>query len=320
MMTSLSLIFPLVEQWRQLRDGTRDGIIAGVVVAVVIGAATVFHKALLAGLKRLVGADVPAPPQVIVNVPAPTLPPPQTDQAAASQPTISAPLIPKPPGVGFVARRDLEGHDIVGLLKTELSPESNLLIALWGEGGIGKTTLAAEVARALIKDYGQRLVWTSADKRADFTYSTFLDEIALRLDRNDLLRLAVDPKTSEVQMLLAEATTLVILDNFETISPDEAKFCSEFLAHRATCSGLITTREQIAGARNIRIDAMSPTEGEEFLDRLINQSADPKAFVGLDRKRLMETAALNPLVMDWVVAQIALAQRPADVLEDSVAW
>ena len=319
-MASLSLVFPLLDYWRQLRDGTRDAIIGGLVVAIVLGVATVFHKALLSGLRQLIGADSqssppPAPPQVIVNIPAATLPR-QSDQVVVSQPTISAPLIPKPPAVGFVARRDKDGHDIVELLKRGLSPESNLLVVLWGEGGIGKTTLAAEVARALIKDYGQRLVWTSADKRADFTYSTFLDEIALRLNRNDLLRLAVDPKTSEVQMLVAEATTLIILDNFETISPDEAKSCSEFLANKATCSGLITTREQVTGARNIRIDAMSRAEGKEFLERLINQSAEPSAFDGLDRERLMETAALNPLVMEWVVAQIGLAQRPVDVLED----
>ncbi len=319
MMASLSLIFPLVDQWRQLRDGTRDGIIAGLVVAVLLGAAAVFHKGIVSGLRRILGANgqstqPPAPPQIIVNVP-PAVLPPQTDQVAVSKPTSLAPLIPKSPAVGFVARRDHEGHDIVELLERDLSPENNLLIALWGEGGIGKTTLAAEVARALIKEHDQRLVWTSADKRADFTYSTFLDEVALRLNRNDLLRLAVGPKTSEVQMLLAETPTLVILDNFETISPDEAKSCSDFLAHKASCSGLITTREQITGARNIRIDAMSPAEGKEFLEKLISQ-ADSDAFVGLNRERLMATAALNPLVMEWVVAQIALAQRPADVLED----
>src|SRR5260370_10561688 len=259
-MTSLSLIFPLVDQWRQLRDGTRDAIIGGLVVAVVVGLATVFHKTLISGLRRLIGADGPAPPQVIVNVPAAALPP-QTDQAATSQPAILAPLIPKSPAVGIVARRDQGGPDIVEMLGKDLSLESSQLVVLWGGGGIGKTTLAAEVARALGKAYSQRIVWTSADKRADFTYSTLLDEIALRLNRNDLLRLALEPKASEVQMLIAGAPTLVVLDNFETISPDEAKFCSEFL-----------------------IDAMSPTEGKEFLERLISQSADPNAFEGLDRE------------------------------------
>jgi hypothetical protein len=243
MMTSLSLIFPLVDQWHQLRDGTRDAIIGGLVVALIVGAATVFHKTLLSGLRRLVGADgQPAPPQVIVNVPAAALPP-QTDHAATSQPAL-APLIPKSPAVGFVARRDQDGHDIVELLRKDLSLESSQLVVLWGEGGIGKTTLAAEVARALAKAYSQRIVWTSADKRADFTYSILLDEIALRLNRNDLLRLAAEPKATEVQMLVAGAPTLVVLDNFETIEPGQAGLCAEFLAHKTSCSGLITTREQ----------------------------------------------------------------------------
>lgn len=42
MMTSISLLSPLVDQWRQLREGTRDGIIAGVVVAVIESAVRFF--------------------------------------------------------------------------------------------------------------------------------------------------------------------------------------------------------------------------------------------------------------------------------------
>jgi hypothetical protein len=111
-MTSLSLIFPLLDQWRQLRDGTRDGIIAGLLVAVVIGAVGLFHKSLLALLRHLLGVDVKtiSPPQVIVNVP-PVTTPPQTPQESPNQPTI--PLIPKPPAVGFVARRDGEGATLL---------------------------------------------------------------------------------------------------------------------------------------------------------------------------------------------------------------
>ena len=57
MMASLSLILPLVDQWRELRDGTRDGIIAGLVVAVIVGAAAVFHKGIVSGLRRILGAS-----------------------------------------------------------------------------------------------------------------------------------------------------------------------------------------------------------------------------------------------------------------------
>ncbi len=67
------------------------------------------------------------------------------------------------------------------LLKAELAPERSQLIVLWGEGGIGKTTLAAEAARELFAVFANRILWTSADGREDFTLLTLLDEIATQL-------------------------------------------------------------------------------------------------------------------------------------------
>lgn len=329
-MASLGVLSPLLDLWHSLSQGARDNvvgtIVGGLALAVVTGSLIFFRKSIWAVIDRIrpnpgATAQTPQsatkPQELIIKVerPEPSAPAPQIPEPE-EQIERAFGTVPRPPTVGFVARRDKDGRDIVERLTEEMAPDKSLLTVLWGEGGIGKTTLAAEVARGLRIEYNQRIVWTSADKRSDFTFSTFLDEIALRLNRNDLLRLAVEPKATEVQILIAGAPMLVVLDNFETISPDEATSCSNFLADKASCSGLITTRHQVAGARNVRIDAMSLDEGKEFLKRLIEQSADPSAFVGLDRERLMETAALNPLVMEWVVAQIALAQRPADVLED----
>lgn len=91
--------------------------------------------------------------------------------------------------------------------------------------------------------------------------------------------------------------------------------CAEFLAKHSSCAALITTREMVNGARNIWIDAMSPSEALEFLERLIRQSGS-NAFVDLDRQRITQVAAANPLVMEWVVAQVTLAQTPREVLDD----
>ncbi|OLE54147.1 MAG: hypothetical protein AUG51_09960 [Acidobacteria bacterium 13_1_20CM_3_53_8] len=226
------------------------------------------------------------------------------------------PLIPRPPVIGFVARRDKDGHDIVELLKEELAPGKNQLLSLWGPGGIGKTTLAAEAARALSESYKQRIVWVSADGRADFTFSTFLDEIARQLNHDDALRLAIEPKTAEVQALISSAPTLVVLDNFETISNDEGKRCAEFLGQKSPHPALITTRQRVEGAYNILIDAMSPEEAREFLERLIQQSPDPQVFTPSMRERIIQTAAANPLVMQWIVAQVDLAMSLDDVLDD----
>ena len=301
----------------ELRNGIVGGIISTVAAAAILGALKLSGISIRALFKRFASPPIapvltPATPPIIVNVPSPTIPLP-TPSPETSAPT---PLIPKSPAVGFVARRDKEGRDILELLKESLAPGGNQLIALWGEGGIGKTTLAAEASRALSADYQQRVVWVSADKRADFLFSTFLDEIATRLNRPDVLKLAIVHKIAEVQSLIAAQPTLVVLDNFETIASEERERCAEFLEHQSPHAALITTREMVMGARNILIDAMSPAEAKEFLSRLVKQSPEPNAFVGLQLEQIIQVAAANPLAMEWVVAQINLAQKPSDVLND----
>jgi tetratricopeptide (TPR) repeat protein len=217
--------------------------------------------------------------------------------------------------VEFVARRDADGHDIITRLRAELAPANQRLIVLWGAGGVGKTTLAAEAARALIDTFAGRIVWTSALGRADYTRATLLDEIATQLGRADLRQLAPEPKAAAVRAWLAEAPTLVVLDNFETVTAAEQQPCADFL-HDAPASALITTRQKIDGARNVLVDAMSLAEAHDYLPRLIAQTNDRDTFAQLDHERIIDTAARNPLLLQWVVAQIDGAQDPAAVLAD----
>jgi tetratricopeptide (TPR) repeat protein len=303
--------------WNSLSQGVRDTIVGGIGLAAIGGVWKLSGKSIRALFRRISSKTPPPPalPQIIVNVP-PAPAPPQLVASPETSDTSSAPLIPKSPIVGFVARRDEEGREIVPLLKEKLAPATNQLVALWGEGGHGKTTLAAEAARALIADYKQRIVWASADKRADFTFSTLLDEIAVQLNQSDLLKLVVTAKEAEVQSLLASTPTLVVLDNFETIANEERVRCTEFLSNRSPYPSLITTREKIGGAYNISIDAMTSDEAREFLTLLIAQAHNRKAFAQLDHDSIIETAGRNPLVMQWVVAQIDLAQQPNDVLRE----
>lgn len=236
-----------------------------------------------------------------------------------SGPSASVPLlpdIPRPPRVGFVSRRDKDGQDIVERLREELAPEKNQLIALWGAGGVGKTTLAAETIKTLIEVTGQRLVWTSADGRANFSFSTLLDDIAKQLGRADLLPLALEPKEEAIRMIIASEPVLIVLDNFETISPEEEALCKDFLARKAQCSALITTRDRVGGAYLIPLAAMSPGEASEFLERLILQTRETDIYVEAIRNRILQTAEFNPLIIQWVVRQIDLAQDPDEVLTE----
>jgi tetratricopeptide (TPR) repeat protein len=237
--------------------------------------------------------------------------------AAKSHKSLALPAsIPRPPVVGFVARRDDDGRDIVERLKEELAPRKNQLIVLSGPGGVGKTTLAAEATRALSEGFGQRIVWASALGREDFALSVLLDEISTQLGHPEIRPLAPGSKAEAVQALIASAPPLIILDNFETIPEVEQTRCVEFLLNRASCPALVTTRQKIASARNITIPVMSPEEADDFSQRLIEQAIDPFAFAQLDRDRIMTASERNPLIMQWVMGQIDLAQDADTVLNE----
>lgn len=232
----------------------------------------------------------------------------------AKHPSTST-FIPRSPVVGFVARLDEQGQDIVGRLKEELAPQGNQLITLSGPGGIGKTTLAAEAARALKEVFGERLVWSSAEKRTDFTLSTLLDDIATQLGREDLRTLAPALKEVQVRELITDSPTIIVLDNYETMAADAKQGIGEWFA-LAQCSALLTSRHGISWTRNIQIAAMSHEEAQEYLEKLITQTQDSQIFSAEVRQRIYETAEANPYVMQWVVAQIGAAQEPRTVLDE----
>jgi tetratricopeptide (TPR) repeat protein/energy-coupling factor transporter ATP-binding protein EcfA2 len=223
--------------------------------------------------------------------------------------------IPRPPVVGFVARRDEQGRNIVERLKEELAPQGNQLVTLSGPGGVGKTTLAAEAARALKEVFGGRIVWSKAEGRADFALSTLLDDIATQLGHEGLRTLAPDLKEAKVRELVADPPILIVLDNFETLAPDAKKGIGEWFT-LAQCATLLTSRHPINLTRNIYVAAMSPEEAQEYLEKLIAQTQDTQIFSNEVRQRIYETAEANPYVMQWVVAQINAAQEPRAVLEE----
>jgi tetratricopeptide (TPR) repeat protein len=239
----------------------------------------------------------------------------QTNVGTTAKKPHASSHIPRPPAVGFVARRDEQGRDIVERLKEELAQQGNQLITLSGPGGIGKTTLAAEAARALKEVFGGRIVWSSAEKRTDFTLSTLLDDIATQLGHADLRTLAPDLKEAQVRALVAEPPALIVLDNYEPIVTDAKKRIEEWFA-LAPCSALFTSRHRINSIRNISIAAMSRDEAQKYLEKLVAETQDAQIFSDEVRQRIYETAEANPYIMQWVVAQVDAAQEPNTVLEE----
>lgn len=315
-------MFPFQEYWSNLRDGTRDQIIGGFILAIILALVAIFRRIILSGIKRLISLSDPPPAQaapqpVVVRVENVQPVPPKPLPIASLPHPVPKSQIPRPPIAGFVARRDESGRDIVERLKDELAPAKEQLIVLWGAGGVGKTTLAAETARAMRGVFTGGIVWTSADGKPDFSLSTLLDDIATHIGRPELRQLAPSAKDVEVHEALAKAPdTLIVLDNFETVSPQDQQKCAEWLANRASCPALITSRDEVSHARPVHILAMSEPEAHEFLQLLISEAHNPHAFEQLDIEQIVRAADRIPLVLQWVVKRIDSAKQPLVVLDE----
>jgi len=236
----------------------------------------------------------------------------ETNTSSNSHPSPLAYIEPES-AVGFVARKDRDGNDIIELLRRELAPRSSRVVALWGAGGVGKTALASEAVRSLIDDYHQRIAWISADGRDEFALPNLLDEISNQLGHPELRTLGLEAKKQAVHELVEETPSLIVLDNFETVNPKEQSLCLDWLAHLSPSSVLITTRAKIElpAIKNIPIKPMLTPEANEFLDRLIQQAQHRRTFEGIDKHRLIETAEANPLILQWVFAQNRFGTRLA---------
>ncbi|MBN1217611.1 MAG: hypothetical protein JXM69_01680 [Anaerolineae bacterium] len=128
-----------------------------------------------------------------------------------------------PPRFGEFIGRETELSRVLEWVENSRWP----LAAIEGMGGIGKTSLAIEAAhRCLpgeqleIVNSFEAVVWTSARDQADFDLSLeqVLDAIAHILDYPYLTQLETEAKMKAIDKLLRNRRTLVIVDNFETIT------------------------------------------------------------------------------------------------------
>jgi tetratricopeptide (TPR) repeat protein len=114
----------------------------------------------------------------------------------------------KPPlFTDFVSRRDAERRDLV---KRVLDLwEGGAKVVLWGDGGLGKSTLAYQAAAAYARKRPVGLAWVSADGVPDFGPGHFVE--ALRG------YLGCEASLVAVMEALRERPHVVVLDNADTL-------------------------------------------------------------------------------------------------------
>lgn len=200
-----------------------------------------------------------------------------------------------------------------------LQPNSRtFIIGIEGIGGVGKSALAIEVShRCLEADLFESVIWISA-KESILTLhgiepiipeakslSDILITIGTSLGNPTIGNLSIQDQIRRAYNLLATRTTLLILDNFESLSKKEQADILDFLRRSPiTLKIIITSRERVAEGQIIRLQGLSFVESNALLEwdaqqKNIQLTSD-------QNKYLVDLTGGLPLALLWVQGQIAV--------------
>lgn len=234
-----------------------------------------------------------------------------TDTKQAEKAGILASLPRRP---YFVGREE----EIESILQS-LQPNSRtFIVGIEGIGGVGKSTLATEISyRCIENDLFEAVIWISAKESMltlhgiepvipeAKTLSDILITIGTSLGNPTIGNLSIQDQIKRAYNLLARQTTLLVLDNFESLSKNEQRDILDFLRRSPiTLKVAITSRERVSEGQIIRLQGLSFEESNALLEWDAQQK---NIHLTQDQnKYLVELTGGLPLALLWVQGQIAV--------------
>ena len=226
--------------------------------------------------------------------------------------------LPQRPYTMFVGRDEQRAQ-----LQKQLLPHPQsrvFLMTIDGIGGVGKSTLALEVAYTYVEQYAtlppeQRfevIIWVSAKQTAltadgiQNRRSTFgsLDdlfrEISIVLDQPALMHADLDERRSLVERALHAQRMLLIVDNLETV--DDETLLTFLRELPEPTKAIVTTRHRIDMAYAIRLLGMP--RGDALTLIAIASADRPLALTPAQCEELVERTGGVPLAIVWSIGRM----------------
>ncbi|WP_413542666.1 cold shock domain-containing protein [Citricoccus nitrophenolicus] len=216
--------------------------------------------------------------------------------------------------------RSKEVSEIVALLKRGREP----VITITGEGGIGKTALALEVAYRLVDDQElpfEAVLWTSLkyEKLTAFGVKQISgaarDIVGAVQPAGSLLEAGFSGSIEDLAELLSGFKVLLVLDNLETISGDEFRSLYDALPDDVTY--LITSRIGVGEyERRYSLEALSDIDSLQ----LFNQFVRSRRISGLDRLnkevriKVVQALRHSPLAIKWFALAVEAGNDPVSLI------
>ena len=214
----------------------------------------------------------------------------------------------------FVGRE----QEIKDILQSLQPSNRTFIIGIEGIGGVGKSALAIEVSHLCVeKDLFESVVWISAKESVLTLHGVepiipeaksltdILITIGTNLGNPTIGNMTLQEQIRRAYNLLARRTTLLVLDNFESLSRQEQHDILDFLRRSPiTLKVIVTSRERVAEGQIIRLQGLSLEESSA----LLKWDAQQKniQLTQEQNNHLVNLTGGLPLALLWVHGQIAV--------------